>query len=335
MSDRTRIEWADATWNPVSGCSAVSPGCDHCYAKTLAERFRGVEGHYFEHGFDVQTRPEKLDQPLRWRRPRKIFVNSVSDLVHSAVTDDFVARVFAVMAVADHHTFLVLTKRPGRMRSLLSNPQFVELVLDKTRGFAAGRKPIAWPLPNVWLGVSAEDQKWFGVRVPVLLRTPAVVRFVSAEPLLGAITLCCCDGAAYDVRRHPFLTNPRCALHGTSRLDWVIAGGESGRHARPMHPDWARQLRDQCRVMDVAFLFKQWGQWVPSAGGSRDQWLRPDTGAMAPWQAGTISQGRPSSEAIPMRRVGKRVAGRLLDGRTWDQFPTHAGTVALDPSAVE
>ncbi|AQT25878.1 hypothetical protein SimranZ1_66 [Mycobacterium phage SimranZ1] len=194
MSDNTGIEWTDATWNPVTGCTEVSPGCDHCYAKTFAERWRGTPGHYFENGFDVQLRPDKLDQPLRWRKPRKIFVNSMSDLFHDQVPDEYIAKVFAVMALAERHTFQLLTKRHGRMRSLLTSDEFAADVhkfgtfysmrlasvtkdpRDEGRRFA-----LELPLPNVWLGVSTENQKWADVRIPALLDTPAAIRFISAR----------------------------------------------------------------------------------------------------------------------------------------------------------
>lgn len=282
MSDKTGIEWTDATWNPVTGCTEVSPGCDHCYAKTFAERWRGTPGHYFENGFDIQLRPDKLDQPLRWRKPRRIFVNSMSDLFHDQVPDEYIAGVFAVMARAPQHTFQVLTKRHGRMRSLLNEHDFTARV--------CGPDDIAWPLPNVHLGVSAEDARWAKIRGDALRGTPAAVRFFSCEPLLGPI-----DGLDLD------------GIH------WVIVGGESGRGARPMHPDWARSLRDQCQAAGVPFLFKQWGEWAP--GNHRDPTLdgqvsipyRPD--CPDPYPLGWV------------RRVGKKAAGRVLDGRTWDQYP--------------
>lgn len=245
MSDNTGIEWTDATWNPVTGCEKVSPGCDHCYALTLAERFRGAPGHYFEHGFDVQLRPDKLDLPLRWRRPRRIFVNSMSDLFHKDIPDEYIAMVFAVMAFAPRHTFQLLTKRPARMRSLLSSPGFEMLLWAAMVDLSAARakpdvlcidfEPVDWPLPNVWLGVSVENQQWADIRIPALLATPAAVRFISAEPLLGPVAF------------------------PAESLDWVIVGGESGKGARPMHPGWARQIRYQCELVGTPFLFKQWG----------------------------------------------------------------------------
>ena len=179
MSTSTKIEWtqsydgtAGATWNPVTGCTKVSAGCDHCYAETFAERWRGLPGHHFENGFDVTLRPERVDQPLRWKRPKRIFVNSMSDLFHESVPDDFIAEVFAVMARARWHTFQLLSKRHGRMRSLLSRPSF----RDNLAHWAS------WPLPNVWLGVSAEDQQWWDIRVPALLETPAAVRVDEGLP---------------------------------------------------------------------------------------------------------------------------------------------------------
>jgi protein gp37 len=271
MSDNTGIEWTDATWNPVTGCEKVSPGCDNCYAMTFAERWRRVPGHYFEHGFDVQLRPDKLDQPLRWRKPRRIFVNSMSDLFHKDVPDEYIARVFGVMACAPQHTFQLLTKRHSRMRSLLKSEKFLS-----NRYVAPHVADDTWPLRNVWLGVSVESQQWADIRIPALLDTPAAVRFLSCEPLLGPVML-------------PLRWLRRAGHDG--RIDWIIAGGESGPGARPMNPDWARTLRDQCEVTGTSFLFKQWGAWSP----------------MDP--------------ADTMRRLGKKAAGRELDGRTWDEFP--------------
>lgn len=224
MADNSAIEWTDATWNPVTGCTKVSPGCDHCYAETFAERWRGVKGHPFESGFDLQLRPDRLQTPLSWKRPRRIFVNSMSDLFHRDVPDYFVAQVFDTMARAYWHTFQVLTKRPERMRRLLRR----------------------WPwceAPNVWLGVSVESVG-FAWRVDMLRETPAAVRFLSIEPMLGPVR-----GLAFN------------------NIDWVIVGGESGPGARPMNPAWAIDVRDQCTAAGVAFFFKQWGGRSPKAGG--------------------------------------------------------------------
>jgi protein gp37 len=219
MSDNSKIEWTDATWNPVRGCTKVSPGCAHCYAETFAERFRGVPGHPFEFGFDLRLVPEKLGEPLRWRRTKMIFVNSMSDLFHEGVPDDYIISVTRVMALANWHTYQVLTKRPERMSVLLQT---------KLR-FASG-------LGNIWWGVSVENRKHGLPRIDQLRSAPAQVRFLSIEPLLE-------DLGPIDLRG----------------IDWVIVGGESGPGARPMHAEWVRNIRDRCRKADVAFFFKQWG----------------------------------------------------------------------------
>lgn len=253
VSDNTKIQWTEATWNPVTGCDRVSPGCDHCYAMTLAKRLKAMGSAKYQvdgnpatsgPGFGVSIHPNALSQPLRWRAPKKVFVNSMSDLFHDQVPDEYISKVFAVMAQAGQHTFQVLTKRHGRMRSLLRpGSGFAAAVLDQV-----GRNEIAWPLPNVWLGVSAENQKWADIRIPALLDTTAAVRFVSAEPLLGPIDLRRATATKYESQRLD-----------AGQLDWVIVGGESGPGARLMHPEWARSLRDQCRTFDIAFHFKQWG----------------------------------------------------------------------------
>lgn len=268
MSDNSAIEWTDATWNVVTGCTEVSPGCDHCYAKTFAERWRGVPGHHFEHGFDVQLRPERLQAPLRWRKPRRVFVNSMADLFHVDVPDAFVGEVFEVMDAAYTHAFQVLTKRPERMRRFV--PRWYETTFH--RGICDGSRDND-ALPNVWLGVSIEsaDYAW---RADMLRETPAAVRFLSLEPLLGHI--------------------PAVILRD---MDWVIVGGESGPGARPMNPQWARDVRDDCQAMGIPFFFKQWGEWAPRS-----------------------MTGTPGTN-MAMERVGKKAAGRELDGRTWDEFP--------------
>jgi protein gp37 len=243
MSDASAIEWTDATWNPVTGCTKVSPGCDNCYAETFAERWRGTPGHHFENGFDVTLRPERIDQPLKWKKPRRVFVNSMSDLFHEAIPDEFIAEVFAVMAKTPQHTYQLLTKRHGRMRSLLSRPSF----RDNLSHLAE------WPLPNVWLGVSVEDQKRADLRIPALMETPAAVRFLSCEPLLGPVNL---TQVAPGLR---YSNSGFTALRGNPRIHWVIVGGESGNGARPMDPEWVRSLRDQCVAAEVPYFMKQWG----------------------------------------------------------------------------
>ncbi len=325
MADRTGIEWTDATWNPVTGCTEVSPGCDHCYARTFAERWRGIPGHHFEHGFDVQLRPDKLRLPLSWRRPRRVFVNSMSDLFHTDVPDDYIAAVFAVMALAERHTFQVLTKRHARMRSLLSSPSFWHLVATQGREYLIGCQQ-DWmrvgamlggdPLPNVWLGVSVEDQKWADIRIPALLETPAAVRFLSCEPLLGPVDLLRAVSTLGDPIGHGLTMRFAHALdccHRFHGIDWVIAGGESGRGARPMHPQWVRSLRDQCDTAGVAFFFKQWGEYRPGGDAARSAvWVDVH---------GQVGSFANHTDQVAMVRVGKHAAGRDLDGRTWDELP--------------
>lgn len=310
MSDRTGIEWTEATWNPLRGCSRVSEGCRHCYAEGIAARFSGA-GQPYEGLARIVTRHDGksearwtgkvvlapknvLQQPLRWGRPRLIFVNSMSDLFHEAVPDDWIDQVFAVMASATCHTFQILTKRPERMRAYISSPATVDRVLMRARELDPALWYLDWPMPNVWLGTSIEDQPTAETRLPYLCRTPAAVRFVSAEPLLGQVDLF-------------------AALGGGSGIHQVIVGGESGPAARPMHPAWARLLRDQCKAAGIAFFFKQWGEWA-DADAFGDV-ARPLNFA----DAGRFAQrlGVPfehHSDGSTLVRVGKRKAGRLLDG---------------------
>ena len=238
MADKTKIEWTDATWNPVRGCVKVSPGCKNCYAETFAERWRGIAGHPYEQGFDPRIVPEKLGEPLRWQKGRRVFVNSMSDLFQEAVPDDYIARVFSVMSRAKQHVFQVLTKRSARMRGW-------------TSCVAYGLR--VWPLPNVHLGVSVEnpDQK---KRIEHLRRTPAAVRFLSLEPLLE-------DLGTLDL----------------TGIHWVIVGGESGPGARPCNLKWIRDIVRQCRAAGVACFVKQLGskpEEVVTAPSDGHQWNR-------------------------------------------------------------
>ena len=229
MSLDSAIEWTDATWNPVRGCTKISPGCKHCYAETFAERFRGVKGHPYEQGFDMRLVPEKLAEPLRWRTPKMIFVNSMSDLFHDRVPDDYIVAVARVMVAANWHTYQVLTKRSGRTRDLLNSKL----------NFAAIE-------PHIWWGVSVENREYGLPRIDDLRNADARVRFLSVEPLLE---------------------NPgKLDLSG---IHWMIVGGESGPGARPMQKEWAVSLRDQCKRNEVAFFFKQWGGVRKSATGRR------------------------------------------------------------------
>jgi protein gp37 len=226
MADGSAIEWTDATWNPVTGCTKITRGCDNCYAARFSERFRGVPAHPFENGFDLTLRPERLVQPLSWSRPRMIFVNSMSDLFHKKVPIPFIDHVFDTMEKADWHTFQLLTKRSSLMRDYLIRRYI-------------GREPPG----HIWFGVSVEDDR-AKARISHLRAAPAAVRFLSVEPLIGPVGRIDLDG-----------------------IHWVIAGGESGPKARPMHIDWAREIRDQCRAQHVSFFFKQWGGHRPKSGG--------------------------------------------------------------------
>lgn len=352
MAKRTNIEWVrnpdgskGETWNPVTGCDRVSPACDHCYALSLAPSIRArqhaqgiVPSRYEKDGdprtsgpaFGLTMHPDLLEVPLRWAKPRTVFVNSMSDLFHADVSDEFIAEVWAVMAIASRHTFQVLTKRQGRLRSLLSSPVFADRVSAAVaRRLAADRaaKPaLAWPLPNVWVGVSAENQTWADARIPALLDTPAAIRFVSAEPLLGPVNLSMLrpERGRGGLFRDAFAgqTDPGTGRVDGPGLDWVIVGGESGPEARPMHSDWVRGLRDQCLAAQVPFFFKQWGAWLPTH--SRDPRYRgPVKGGYwsyeGTWAAFTLD-GVPRSPDWVLR-VGKREAGRVLDGQTWDYMP--------------
>lgn len=351
MADKSAIEWTDATWNPVVGCSIVSPGCTNCYAMKMAARIQkmnrtgGSNSNYVNH-YDGTTQPSKAGavwtgkvalapdklflKPLGWKSPRRIFVNSMGDLFHESIPDEWIDRVFAVMALCPQHTFQVLTKRAERMRKYLATSfddgaAFDRVVMQMMALVDAGypavcdtcvrhgipwTKPTSahdwWPLRNVWLGVSCERQQEADERIPLLLQTPAAVRFISAEPLLGPIDLTSIN--------HRGVVGGHSALHdrGLGSLDWVIVGGESGPRARLMEIEWARSLRDQCASSDVPFFFKQWGAWEPGDGDCVGQ---------------------------QYYKVGKKKAGRLLDGREHNGFPQSAALqsppVVTEPSNVE
>lgn len=332
MSDHTKIEWADATANYVNGCSVVSPGCTNCYAMRLAgTRMKDhptrtgltdmTKGSAVVHGRGstksrpvwngtIRTNDKVATEVLGWAKPRRIFWNAHGDLFHGAVDDDVIDRQFAVMALTPQHIHMVLTKRPERMRNYLTERGWSHRISDIVNAWPANairagneytadcRLMYGAPLPNVWLGTSVEDQTRADERIPALLATPAAVRFISAEPLLGPVDL-------YDYLDDD-LGDPRAVglpLEGT--LDWVIVGGESGPNARPMHPDWACSLRDQCAAAGVPFHFKQWGEWIWATDAPLDF-----TGKS------TVLDGD------FFARVGKARAGRLLDGLLHDGFPS-------------
>ena len=342
MSGLTKIEWADAIWNPVTGCTKVSAGCTNCYAERQAKRFAGRFGYPAEHPFAVTLHAERLDEPLRWRKPRRIFVCSMSDLFHERVPNAFVEKVLAICAEASWHQFLILTKRAERMAHWLTS-EHVQTRIDGKLcsfvddGFRLPAEPRGWdgtwPLPNVWLGTSVEDQQTADERIPHLLQCPAAVRFVSYEPALGPVSLKSFLRCPQDVEwGHPCDRDENgvhtcgCGGGGGSykTLDWVIAGGESGPKARPAHLDWFRSVRDQCQAAGVPFFFKQWGEWGPvgldAAFTGREEALNRDG------ERSTVgihlAMGVAGMDGWTLvNRVGKKAAGRLLDGLEQNAYP--------------
>ena len=268
LVNTTPISWTEKTWNPISGCTPISEGCANCYAKRMAQRLRGRCGYPEDDPFRVTFHPDRLEQPLKLKKPSRIFVCSMGDLFHDDV-DCSIVDIFDVMSATPQHTYMLLTKRPERMRSLF-----------RLNGPLLGSEP----LPNVWLGVTAENQARADERIPILLQIPAAVRFVSVEPMLGPVDIyrwlrchiCSNNGSYYNPNSDEVEECPICSSEDPSLLDWVICGGETGPGARPMHPDWVRLLRDQCQAAGVPFLFKQWGA---------------------------------------------RTTGRILDGEIWDEYP--------------
>lgn len=331
---KSAIEWTDATWNPITGCTKVSAGCKYCYAEREWPRMTKLVPAYAGRDFaDVRMHLDRIEQPLHWKRPRKIFVNSMSDLFHESVDQRFISDVFGVMAACPQHTFQILTKRPARALELLGQGcmgRFQDDVEECLAMFSTA--PLVWPLPNVWLGVSVEDQETADERIPQLLQTPAAVRWVSVEPLLGPIDLNYAFGVPTGAGKGS------CPMHlagvcpegllplGKQHLHWVVCGGESGPKARPMYPDWARSLRDQCAAAGVPFLFKQWGEWAPASNLPKDTRL-----PSSHWGWMNNKGGEPHFGFGPfkdefahhelMGRVGKKRAGRLLDGVQHNAYP--------------
>lgn len=333
----TKIEWTDETWNPVTGCTKVSDGCKHCYAERTWKRLSAnpATAYYGRKFTDVQCHPEKLDQPLRWTKPRRIFVNSMSDLFHEDVPFEFIASVFAIMGVTTRHTYQILTKRPERMLEFFkwAHEEFApdDFAADD-RIFDHWPKHVPWerydscgpryPYENVWLGVSVENQQTADERIPLLLQTPAAVRWLSIEPMLGVIDLT--NIVSPELRpTHPYdpivsydvLTGHMKGPDdiGLPKLDWIVLGGESGPKARPMHPEWVRSVRDQCQAAEVPFFFKQWGEHrYIEAGAIQETKADP---------VRDIEYG--PAEIVPGRFVkcGKKTAGRTLDGQTWEEYP--------------
>lgn len=296
----SKIEWTDETWNPVTGCTKISEGCVHCYAERMSKRLAGRYGYPpAPRGFDVALHPDRLGEPLRWKKPRMVFVVSMGDLFHEDVPDEYIGRVWDVMVRAHWHTFQVLTKRADRMREWVNGWY---------------RRRCSDAIPNIWGLVTCENQMRADERIGDLICTRFAVRGVSVEPMLGAVDL-----SPWLVKRwiQGYSTPMSRRLGRDSdpvqkpRLDWVICGGESAPGARPMHPDWARSLRDQCQAARVPFFFKQWGAWT--------------YGETRPYRFGPAELGERCLEYngawTRVYRVGKRAAGRLLDGREWNEMP--------------
>lgn len=343
MSDGTKIEWTDATINVINGCTVVSPGCKHCYAMKQAHRFpvrqgltRKTAGGMVWTG-EVRLHTPPLGQLIRWKRPRRLFWNAHGDTFHENVPVEWIDLCFAAMLLSPQHVHQVLTKRPERMRDYINDPQTPfrvgaavgELVrLDLIKGASIGK--FAWPLPNVWLGVSVEDQQRANERIPLLLDTMAAIRWLSMEPLLGPVDL-----GTITLRAFGALPNPLSSRLGdyvqplvgnftdSPRINWIVLGGESGPKARPMDPRWARSIRDQCAAADVPFLMKQWGEWghprppIRFAGdpaGSHRKVLRGHfRGREVP-----VHQFNDGSSLV---KIGKAAAGRLLDGVEHNGYP--------------
>jgi protein gp37 len=395
MAETSKIEWTDATWNPIRGCTRVSEGCRNCYAESIAARFSGP-GKPFEGLAKFVTTPsgrearwtgkvkfidDQLFAPLRWKKPKRIFVNSMSDLFHEGVERDHLDLIYHVMAAAHWHTFQVLTKRPKRLRDYLRDPEtqkrqtvlgdeitdrlggdgphyvgacptLVPVGFDPDDGHMinhAGDWSI-WPLPNVWHGVSVEDQSAADERVPWLLDTPSAVRFLSCEPLLGPVDLTKIDCTSVDPDSGWITLDALTGGRKSSspwHINWVIAGGESGPSARPIHPEWAASLRDQCKSAGVPFFFKQWGEWGAGAFDIRtgkpafklfdsfQHWVNKAStwvkGGTCVDQKGRIlrcgadfmrARDENTFPVAILHKLGKKRAGRLLDGQEWNEVPT-------------
>jgi len=324
---KTKIEWATHTWNPTTGCSPVSEGCQNCYARRMSKRLAGRYGYPSDEPFRVTLHPDRLEEPLRWRKPRRVFVCSMGDLFHPDVPASFITQVYEVMAEARQHTFIVLTKRPERIIPVLYG--------DEGRWYLGGGDY----LPNIWHLTTAENQEMADKRMPELLKLRGYsagwpVLGASVEPMLGPVDLTyiqfdkwtrmnVLEGCGITTRpgaMGQMLPNAFC-----EKFDWVIAGGETGPGARPIHPDWVRSLRDQCQDAGVSFFFKGWGEWHPVEDYG-DIYLsnrQVEFRVINPW--GEDETKTPITHMTKgvagLSRVGKKAAGRLLDGREWNEFP--------------
>ncbi|MEN6414356.1 MAG: phage Gp37/Gp68 family protein [Veillonellales bacterium] len=314
---KSKIEWCDRTWSPVTGCTKVSPGCQNCYAERMSKRFGEKWGLPKDDPFKVTVHHDRLDQPLHWTKPSKIFVCSMADLFHDDVSFNFIHEIWDIMKACPQHTFLILTKRPKKMKETLERIYSLER-LGWAKGF--------WN--HVWLGVTAENQEQADKRIPILLQIPAAKRFVSVEPMLGTVNLNRYIMPSQKAKGTLFnapieLSGKDLAdLVGFHSLDWIICGGESGPGARPVHPDWVRSLRDQCKMSGTAFLFKQWGEWaqVGECGNESDdaEFYNKHNTQRINHNGG---MGYHGAGSIYVQHIGKKKAGRLLDGQLWDEYP--------------
>ncbi|MEW6016452.1 MAG: phage Gp37/Gp68 family protein [Pseudomonadota bacterium] len=337
MSGNTWIEYCDATWNVTTGCTPDYACWQRCWARRMARRFGDKE-------FKPTCHPERLEEPLRWRKPRRVAVSFMGDLFNDAIPDEFIDQVFAVMALCPQHTFLVLTKRAERMREYLSQRYMPGRIADAAILHNIGqlRQNQPWPLSNAWLGVSVSTQVDADERIPPLLATPAAVRFVSVEPMLGPVDLTHVRFDRYTVMNvlegvvttktswTQSIPNAYC-----EKVSWTIVGGESGPGARPLHPDWVRGLRDQAKAAGVKFYFKGWGEWVEDTEtaicrvcGCTDledcpngcYWVEDPEG-LGDLCSNCVGKPAPAERPILYDRVGRKAAGRLLDGREWNEMP--------------
>ena len=359
MGSKTAIEWCDATWNPVTGCSPVGAACDHCYAKLMAERFPKNAGGA-KHPFKVTLHEDRLDWPLHRRKPLRIFAGSMTDFFHDDVPIEFIAEIFNTMCAwqivcrkkdCGHedpdcwrdpgHTYMMLTKRPERMCKVI-NEELRDHVGNHWAGDSALSMAIfhgVWPLPNVWLGTSIWDQESADRNIPHLLRTPAAKRFVSAEPLLGAVKLplAMCEKCGVLIYEDgPWCPGCQQGCFGI-RLDQIIVGGENGSGARPMHPDWVRRIRDDCVASHTPFFFKGWGAWYNATDdedgsplhqkSTEDHIFTADGDMLGAGYRygresnGAVEEGWRDKGGAWMCRVGKKYSGRELDGREWNEIP--------------
>jgi protein gp37 len=334
---QSKIEWTEATWNPVTGCTKCSPGCANCYAEKVAYRLKAMGTKGYENGFAVTLHPERLQEPLRWRKPRMVFVCSMGDLFHEDVPLPFAEAVLGVIAACPQHKFQLLTKRPDRMAKFFrtahpggcANEAFWRDVFA-TKAQLPKEFPKEWPLPNLWLGVTVCNQQEADEKIPLLLQIPAAVRFVSIEPMLESIQLGGLAFGQYEDTGGGDGIHPDIAFHDFEpHIDWVICGGETGHGARPMHPQWTRDLRDQCKAADVPFFFKGWGDWLPISqmpDGHADTLYHPapkrDPESIRQCKvAHSVIQAVFPMGAMTVFRVGKKAAGRFLDGVEHSELP--------------